>query len=193
MKSLRRWLFVLCTVIVAVAAWVYDSPYFTLWRLHQGLVDKDVAAVERVVVLERFAASSAAALGGALSSEVAGGGIGGAVAAAIGELVGRGVGEAVAPEAAQALRTQIADGALATQLGPLVFHQGLAAVGRVGLTIDGAQVEVLGTCRGHEASVVLVLQARAGPIFGRPRQYVVVGIEPASARRLASDCTQSPR
>jgi hypothetical protein len=63
----------------------------------------------------------------------------------------------------------------------------------VGLTIDGAQVEVLGTCRGHEASVVLVLQARAGPLFGRPRQYVVVGVEPASARRLASDCSQSPR
>jgi hypothetical protein len=193
MKTLRRWFVWIAAGGLVFVAWAMNSPYWTLWRVHQGLVEKDVAVVEGVVDLERFSASSAAALGGALSSEAAGGGVGGALVSAIGELVGRGLGEAVASEAAGVLREQIAAGALARQLGPLVFHEGFAAVGRVGTTIEGAQVEILGTCRDHEASVVLELQARQGPIFGYPRHYVIVGIEPSSARTLASRCVRGAR
>jgi hypothetical protein len=188
MKTLRRWFLVISTSVLVIAAWLRESPYWTLWRVHQGLATRDVALVEEFVALERFAASSSAALGGAVSSGVAGGGIGAAMASAIGELVGRGLGEVVAPEAARMLREQIAGGSLEKTLGPFVVHDGLSAVGRVGTTIDGAQVELQGTCRGHEASLVLDLVVRAGPILGHPRHYVIVGIDPASARSLATQC-----
>lgn len=191
MKTLVRLFFVVLLVVGAAAAWLRSSPYWTLFEIHQGITTRDVARVERVVALERFAASSAAAMGAAVGNEIGGRAPAGALLGTIAELVGRGVGEAVAKDAARGLRQAITDGALERKVGPLEVNEGFAAIGRVGSTIDGAQVELLGTCDGSPASIVLELERHDGPLAGHPRAFVLVGIEPGSAKQLAKQCVSS--
>jgi hypothetical protein len=192
MKTLGR-LFLLILVIVAVGAgWLRSSPHWTLREIHQGLITRDAARIEQVVALERFAASAAAALGAAVGNEIGGRDPGGALLGTIAELVGRGVGEAVAKDAARGLRQAITEGSLTRRVGPLEVNEGFAAIGRVGATIDGAQVELLGTCDGSPASIVLEFERRDGPIAGYPRSFVLIGIEPGSAKQLAKQCAAAP-
>lgn len=192
MKRLIRLFVVVLVVIAAAAAWLRSSPYWTLLEIHQGLTTKDVARVEQVVALERFAASSAAAMGAAVGNEIGGRDPGGALLGTIAELVGRGVGEAVAKDAARGLRQAITEGSLTRRVGPLEVNEGFAAVGRVATTIEGAQVELLGTCDGSPASVVLELERHDGPLAGHPRSFVLVGIEPGSAKQLGKQCAAAP-
>jgi len=192
MKTLGR-LFLLALVVVGVGAgFLRSSPYWTLLEIHQGITTRDVARVEQVVALERFAASSAAAMGAAVGNEIGGTDPGGALLGTIAELVGRGVGEAVAKDAARGLRQSITDGSLTRRVGPLEVNEGFAAIGRVASTIDGAQVELLGTCSGSPASIVLELERHDGPIAGHPRSFVLIGIEPGSAKQLAKQCAAAP-
>lgn len=192
MKTLGR-LFLLALVVVGVGAgFLRSSPYWTLLEIHQGITTRDVARVEQVVALERFAASSAAAMGAAVGNEIGGTDPGGALLGTIAELVGRGVGEAVAKDAARGLRQSITDGSLTRRVGPLEVNEGFAAIGRVACTIDGAQVELLGTCSGSPASIVLELERHDGPIAGHPRSFVLIGIEPGSAKQLAKQCAAAP-
>jgi hypothetical protein len=192
MKTLVRLFFVVLLVVGAVAAWLRSSPYWTLLEIHQGITTRDVARVEQVVALERFAASSAAAMGAAVGNEIGGSDPGGALLGTIAELVGRGVGEAVAKDAARGLRQAVTDGALERKVGPLEVNEGFAAIGRVASTIDGAQVELLGTCGGAPASIVLDLERHDGPLAGHPRSFVLIGIEPGSAKQLAKQCAAAP-
>jgi hypothetical protein len=192
MKTIFRFFLVVLVLVAAAAAFVRSSPYWTLLEIHQGITTKDVARVERVVALERFAASSAAAMGAALGNEIGGSDPGGALLGTIAELVGRGVGEAVAKDAARGLRQSITDGSLTRRVGPLEVNEGFAAIGRVASTIDGAQVELRGTCSGSPASIVLELERHDGPIAGHPRSFVLVGIEPGSAKQLAKQCAAAP-
>jgi hypothetical protein len=191
MKTLGRLFFVTLLVIAVSGGWLRSSPYWTLLEIHQGISTRDVDRVERVVALERFAASSAAALGAAVGNELGGRVEGGGLLGTIAELVGRGVGEAVAKDAARGLRQAIAEGALERKVGPLEVNEGFAAIGRVASTIDGAQVELLGTCDGSPAGIVLEFERHDGAIAGHPRSFVLVGIEPGSAKQLAKRCVAS--
>ncbi len=192
MKTLVRLFFVVLLVVGAAAAWLRSSPYWALLEIHQGIATRDVARVERVVAFERFAAAAAAAMGAAVGNEIGGRDLGGALLGTIAELVGRGVGEAVAKDAARGLRQAITDGALERKIGPLEVNEGFAAIGRVASTIDGAQVELLGTCNGSPASIVLELERHDGPLAGHPRAFVLIGIEPGSAKQLAKQCAAAP-
>lgn len=195
MKTLKR-LFLLAFVVAAVGAgWLRSSPYWTILEIQQGLEHKDVERVERVVALERFSASSTAALGSVVANELGAAGTdpGGQLLGAIAEVIGKGVGEAVARDAARGLRTAIQNGELQRRVGPLEVNAGWQAFGRMATTIDGAQVEIKGTCDGSPASVVLELERHDdGPFGGHPRRFVVVGIEPSSAKALAKQCAAAP-
>jgi hypothetical protein len=192
MKTLGRLFFLTLLVFAVGGGWLRSSPYWTFVEIHRGISTRDIDRVERVVALERFAASSAAALGAAVGNEIGGHVEGGALLGTIAELVGRGVGEAVAKDAARGLRQAIAEGALERKVGPLEVNEGFAAIGRVASTIDGAQVELLGTCSGSPASIILELERHDGPLAGHPRSFVLVGIEPGSAKRLAKVCAAAP-
>ena len=195
MKTLKR-LFLLAFVVMALGAgWLRSSPYWTILEIEQGLEHKDVERVERVVALERFSASSAAAMGSIVASGLGGTGTdpGNQLLGAIAEAIGKGVGEAVAADAARGLRTAIQNGELQRRVGPLEVHAGWQAFGRMATTIDGAQVEIKGTCDGTAASIVLELERHDdGPFGGHPRRFVVVGIEPSSAKDLARQCAAAP-
>lgn len=194
MRSFFRFVLLLAVIAAVAAGWLRSSPYWTLLEIHQGLQARDVERVERVVALERFTASSAAALGAVVANELGGAGTdpAGKLLGALAEVIGKGVGEAVAKDAARGLRTTIEDGELQRRVGPLEVNEGLSAIGRVATTIDGAQVELKGTCDGSPASVVLELERHDGPLAGHPRTFVLVGIEPGSAKTLAKQCAAAP-
>ena len=63
MQTFKRLFFVSFLLVVCAAAWLRTSPYWTLVEISQGVETKDVARVERVVALERFASSSTQAMG----------------------------------------------------------------------------------------------------------------------------------
>lgn len=191
MKKIFR-LFVFLLVLAAVGAgWLRDSPYWTLVEIQQGIEQQDTARVERVVALERFSASSTAALAQVFADAAGVNGTdpGSKLLNAIVGAIGEGVGAAVSKEGAKGLRAAIETGQLQRQIGPLEVNQGLEAVGPMRSTIDGALVEVKGTCKGSPATLRLVLERHEdGPFGGRPRRYVLVGVDPESARELARQC-----
>lgn len=191
MQTLKRLFFITFVLVVAAAAWLRSSPVWTLVEISQGVQTKDVARVERVVAFERFSASSTEAMGSLVADQLGGGGSdsGGALLGALVGAVAKGVGDAVAKDAARGLRQAIADGRVERRVGALEVNDGIAAVGRVRETIEGAQIELKGTCDGSPATVVIELERHDdGPFFGHPRRFVVVGIEPTSARALARQC-----
>lgn len=195
MQTLKRLFFITFLLVVCAAAWLRTSPYWTLVEISQGVATKDVARVERVVALERFASSSTQAMG-ALVADGLGVGVADGGSSVLGSLVGavaKGVGDVMAKDAAKGLRRAIAGGRVERSVGPLHMNEGMAAIGRVRETIEGAQIELLGTCDGSPASVIIELERHDdGPFLGHPRRFVVVGVEPASARSLARQCAAAP-
>lgn len=193
-KFLKRLFIFTFVVVVVAAAWLRNSPYWTLVEVHHGIEGKDLGRVERVVDLERFVASSTAVLGTLLAEEFGAGGTdpGGRALGALAGLVSRGVGELVAKDGAKAFRQAVVEGRVERQIGPLQVNDGLRAVGSMANTIDGAVVEVNGTCNGAPASVWLQMERRDdGPFGGLPRRWVVVGVDPESVKTLAAICRAS--
>lgn len=196
MKSLLR-LFVVVVVLLAVAAgWLRDSPYWTLVEIQQGIEQQDADRVERVVAIERFSASSTAALAQVVADAagVNGSDTGSKLLNAIVGVIGEGVGQVTSKQAAKELRAAIETGRMERRIGPLEINTGLDAVGPMKRTIDGATIEIKGTCKGAPASLTLLLEERAdGPFGGKPRRYVLVGVDPESAKVLARQCRQGTK
>lgn len=196
MKSLVR-LFVVVVVLAGVgAAALRDSAYWSFVELHHGLQQRDVERVERVVDLERYAASVTRALAGIAGDAVGGGGadLGAAVVGALARAIGAGVGDVVKQEAAKALREGIRDGSLSRGVGPFVADEGWHALGALTETPAGALVEVSGTCKGAPARLVFVLERHDdGLLGGHPRRYVITGVDEASASELAHACAAGLR
>ena len=82
----------------------------------------------------------------------------------LGSLVGavaKGVGDVMAKDAAKGLRQAIAGGRVERSVGPLHMNEGMAAIGRVRETIEGAQIELLGTCTTFSAGCAALISAAA--------------------------------
>lgn len=189
MKTLFR-LFVLVVVaLAAAAAYVRDSAHWTAYAVAAALDAKDVEAVEAYVDLERFVASSAAVTGAATKGALGinGTDAGSQLLGGLVDVVASGVGVAVAKDGARELRTAIKEGRLERRIGPFELAAGRDAIGPVTSTT----LTLNGSCHGKPASLTLLLEARSdGPLGGRPRRHVVVGIEEASATALARACQQ---
>lgn len=202
MKSLFRFLVVAVLVLGVAAFFVRDSAYWTALEIQRGLDDHDVARVERVVALERFSASATVTMGAVVADQlgVAGDDPGSKLLGAVVGAIASGVGDATAKDAAKEMRKAIKDGRLERRIGPFVVAEGAAALGAVSSTIDGATLELKGTCdgpggrdgAGNDATLLLVMERHDdGLLGGRPRRYVVVGVDPESGKRLARQCAVS--
>ncbi len=194
-RTIKRLFILTFVVVVAAAAWVRDSPYWTLVEINHGMQSKDVARIERVVDLEKFVSSSTQTLGTIFAEEVGGGGsdAGGKMLGALAGAFAKGLGDAMAKQGAKAFRQAVVDGRVDRKVGPLQVNEGFEAVGGMHKTIDGAVVEVKGTCDGTAASVWLQMDRREdGPFGGYPRRWVVVGIDPDSVKDLAAHCRAAP-
>lgn len=191
MKSFFRFLVVVVLLLGVAAFFLRDSPYWTPLEIQRGLDEKDVARVERVVAFERFSASATGVMGAVVADRmgVTGTDVGSRVLGALVGVVANGIGESVARDAAKEMRKAIADGRLERRIGPFLVNEGLSAFGAVSTTIDGATLELKGTCDGKDASLVLLMERNDdGVLGGRPRRYVVVGVEPESGKALARQC-----
>lgn len=196
MKSFVRLLVVVVVLAGLGAGFLRDSAYWSFIELHHGLQQRDVARVERVVDLERYAASVARAIAAAAGDAVSGDGdgVGSALVGALARLVGAGVGDVVKHEAAKALRDAIRDGSMPRGVGPFVVDEGWGALGSLTSTPQGALVELSGTCQGAPARLVFVLERRDDGLFaGHPRRYVLTGVDEVSARQLARACAAGLR
>ncbi len=194
MKSLFRFLVVAILVLGVAAFFVRDSAYWTVLEIQRGLDDKDVDRVERVVAFERFSASATSTMGAVVADQlgVAGNDTGSKLLAAVVGAVAGGVGEATARENAKEMRRAIKDGRLERRIGPFEVNEGAAALGAVTSTIDGAHLELKGTCDGKDATLLLVMERHDdGLLGGRPRRFVVVGVDPESGKQLARQCAVS--
>ncbi len=194
MKSLSRIFVILLLGLAAAAFLLRDSPLWTPLEIQRGLEARDVARVERVVDLERFAASATAAMGSVVADQmgVAGDDAGSRVLGALVQAGAEVLGHSMAREAAQEMRRGIADGNLERRIGPFIVNDGLAAFGPVHITIEGATLELKGTCDGTDATLVLELERiEDGPFGGHPHRHVLVGVDAASGKRLARLC-QTP-
>ncbi|MDP2342414.1 MAG: hypothetical protein Q8O67_15770 [Deltaproteobacteria bacterium] len=194
MKSLIRLVVVVVLLLAVAAFFLRDSPYWTPLEIQRGLEERNVDRVERVVALERFSASSTAALASLFADElgVAGGDLGSQLLGALVGAVGQRVGDAVARESAQEMRRAIREGRLERSIGPFRINEGFDAIGGVTTSIDGGTLELKGKCGDADASLVLLLERHDdGPFGGRPRRYMVVGIDQESGRNLAKQCRSS--
>lgn len=194
MKTLLR-LVVVVILLLAVGAFILrDSPWWTPFEIQRGLDDRDVERVERVIALERFSASSTAAMASLVAAELGvsaepGADFGSKALAALVGVVATGVGEATARESAQHMRRAIREGRVEHSIGPFHINEGFGALGHVSTTIDGGTLELKGRCGDVDASLVLLLERHDdGPFGGRPSRYLVTGVELDSARTLAKQC-----
>ena len=191
MKSLFRFVVVVVFVLAVAAFALRDSPYWTPLEIQRGLDEKNVDRVERVVALERFSASTTATMAALVADElgVAGQDPGSQLLGALVGIVAARVGDAVARESAQEMRRAIREGRLDRSIGPFQVNEGIDAVGAVHTTLDGATLELKGRCGDADASLLLLLERyQDGPLGGRPRRYVVVGVDANSGRDLARQC-----
>ncbi len=195
MKTIKRFLFVAFVLATVGAFWLRSSPLWTLIEVQQSIQNRDVERLERVVAVERFASSSVVAFGAGIKSQlgVSGGDVGSAILGGIVDVVAKGVGDAVAKDAARGLRQAVKEGTVQRRIGSLELNQGVEAFGGFALTIDGALVDVRGTCAGKPATVTLELERHEGILAGYPRSYVIVGVEPNSAAALARDCAAAAK
>lgn len=175
--------------LLAFKAW--ESPYYALRQIDAGLDARDAVAVERYVDLESMVVALASAAG-AMASEgigAASGDLGSRVVGALVDAVARGVGDVVRTEGAMELRRAIQEGRLPRAVGPFALKEGLAAFGPAQtFQEDTALVELKGTCRGRDASLLLRFSRRNGPVFGRPYRYVLTGFDEPSVKALVKQC-----
>lgn len=197
MRFLKRLVFLAVLAALAYGAlWTWQSPYFALHQIDRGLDERDPVRVERYVDLEALV-KAAAEITGALASEelgTTGDDVGSKVLGALVGAVAKGVGEAAAVQGAVELRRAIQEGRVDRAFGPFVVEDGLEAFGTMQRFDASALVELQGTCRGHDASVRVVFEEKAGPTFGYPKKWVLVGVDSQSVKELARQCrgTSSP-
>jgi len=192
MKTLFRLVVVVILALGAAAFWLRDSPYWTALEIQRGLDAKDVDRVEHVLAFERFSASATSVMGAVVADRlgVAGKDPGSKLLGGLLGVVVDGVGLAAAREGAQEMRRAIKEGRLERRLGPFVVNDGLAAFGDVATTNDGGTLELRGTCDGKAVSLVLLLEKHDGPLGGRPRRFVIVGVDVESGKAMAHLCAR---
>lgn len=195
MKTLFRLAVVVILLLGVGAFFLRDSPYWTALEIQRGLEAKDVSRVERVLAFERFSASATAVVGAVAADRlgVTGTDAGSKALAGLVDLVADGVGQAAAREGAKEMRRAIVDGRLERRIGPFVVNDGIDALGAVTTSIDGGTLELKGTCDGAPTSLTLLLEKNDGPFAGRPRHFVVVGVEKESGKAMARACATRTR
>jgi Protein of unknown function (DUF2939) len=191
MRFVKKLLALAVVALVVVAALVvWQSPWWALREIDQGLRDRDVIRVERYADLEELVKASAQ-LVGALAAEQAGVGgsdLGSRVLRGLAGAVAERVGEAAAPEGARELRRAVQEGRVTRALGPFTVHDGFSALGPIHVTGDRAVVDVKGHCGGTDARLGLVFREQDGATFGWPKKWVLIGIDPESVKELAKVC-----
>lgn len=196
MKTLFRLIVVVILALGAAAFGLRDSPYWTILEIQRGLEQNDVDRVEHVLAFERFSASATSVMGSVVADRlgVAGKDPGSKLLGGLLDVVADGVGAAASREGAQEMRRAIKEGRLERRVGPFVVNEGLDAFGAFSTSSDGGTVELRGTCDGKDASLVMLLEKHDGPIAGRPRRFVIVGVDVESGKAMAHVCApQRPK
>jgi hypothetical protein len=191
MKLLKR-LFVLALLagVVVGGLWLWQSPYFALVQIDEGLDAKDPAHVERYADLEAIVKSTATLLGAVATEKLGAGGndVGSQALGALVGLVASRVGEAAAEQGAVELRRAILDGRVERALGPFVVNDGVDAIGLFEARGNETLVELKGTCHGTPATLKAVFVQRDGPVLGYPKKSVLTGVDPSSVQTLIQQC-----
>ena len=172
------------------ALWLWQSPYFALQQIDQGIADNDPVRVERYIDLEVLV-RAAVQVSAALAKEelgVAGTDLGSSLLGSLVGAVAQGVGEAAALQGAMTVRKAIQQGRMQKSLGPFVVHEGWRALGSTQKFDDSALVTLNGSCAGQDASVRVVFEQRDGPSFGYPKKWVLVGVDKDSIVLLGKTC-----
>lgn len=176
------------------ALWLWQSPYFALNQIDQGLADKDPVRVERYVDLEAIV-RAAVDVTAALAKEelgVAGEDVGSKLLGSLVGAVAQGVGDAAALQGAMEIRRAIQQGRMSKAFGPFVVHDGWRALGEQQRFARSALVTLHGSCAVHEAAVQVVFEERDGPTFGYPKKWVLVGVDADSVKALGKACRSRP-
>ncbi len=192
MKLIKKILFLAVVAALAWGAlWVYESPYYALYNIHEGLKERDAVRVERYADLERMVKASADVVGALAKEKI---GVNGTDAgsqllgAIVGAVAGK-VGDAASVQGAVEVRRAIQEGRMKPAIGPFVVDDDTSAVGALQTVGDVSLVDLGGHCNGHEATLRVIFEKRdtTGPL-GRPRKSVLVGVDKGSLPELARAC-----
>lgn len=173
------------------ALWAWQSPYFALQQINQGLEEKDPIRVERYVDLEALVKAAVEVTAAIATEELGAGGkdLGSAIVGSLVGAVAKGVGEAAAPDGARELRRAIQQGNVSRSLGPFVVDEGWRALGGIQKFDRSALVTLNGKCDGKEASMRVMFEEREGDMFlGYPKKWVLIGVDKDSLKELGKAC-----
>jgi hypothetical protein len=173
------------------ALWAWQSPYFALHQIDQGLNEKDPVRVERYVDLEALV-KAAVEVSAAIATEelgVGGKDLGSAILGSLVGAVAKGVGEAASVEGAMELRRAIQRGNVSRALGPFVVDDGWRALGGIQKFDASALVTLNGKCEGNDATIRVMFEEREGDLaLGYPKKWVLVGVDKESLQALGKTC-----
>lgn len=171
--------------------WGWQSPYFALQQIDQGLDERDPVRVERYVDLEALV-KAAVEVSAAIAAEelgVGGQDLGSKILGSFMGAVAKGVGEAASVEGAMELRRAIQGGRVSRSLGPFVVNEGWSALGGIQKFDRSALVTVNGTCDANDASLRVMFEERDGAMFlGYPKKWVLIGVDKDSVKELGKAC-----
>jgi hypothetical protein len=183
----KLWLVLALGGLAYGGLWWFESPRVSMAALVDGAQRKDMAKVDAHLDASRLAASMGKA-GVAMTQAALVGGNGGALSGLI-NLIGAGAAQMASVEAGGALRRSIEQDGLPQKIGPFSLLPGTDALGDVQDHGKAGLVEIKGTCNGAPAAVQLVLERQErGPVMGRPRSWMVVGVDETSATGLLKTC-----
>lgn len=192
MKFIKRLvLFGLFAAVCCGALWLWQSPYFALWKINEGLAARDPVRVEEYADLEAFVKATAEVAGALATQEIGVGGddLGSKILGSLVGTVAKAVGENVAVRGANELRVAIREGHVEKAIGPFKVKDGFAALGAVSMIERSATVTLNGSCKQQDATLTLVFEQRDGPTFGYPKKWVLWGVDTDSAKILAKTCS----
>lgn len=173
------------------ALWVWQSPYFALQQIDQGLDEKDPVRVERYVDLEALVKAAVDVTAAIATEELGVGGkdLGSSLIGSLVGVVAKGVGEAASVEGAMELRRAIQQGNVSRAVGPFVVDEGWSALGGIQKFDQSALVTLNGKCEGKDASLRVMFEERDGAIvLGYPKKWVLVGVDKESVKELGKMC-----
>lgn len=188
---IRKFLLLIVTVgIIYGTQWLWQSPYFALREIDQGIREKDPGRVERYVDLEALVRAVVDVTAALAKEELGIGGtdLGGKLLGVFVGAVAQGVGEATSVRGAMELRRAIQEGRMHKALGPFMLHDGYKALGGIEIFGKSALVSLNGACNGTEARVRVVFQEHDGATFGYPKKWLLVGVDADSIKLLGKAC-----
>lgn len=175
------------------ALWLWQSPYFALHQIDQGLAENDPVRVERYVDLEALVKAAVDVTAALATEELGVGGkdLGSQILGSLVGAVAKGVGEAASVQGAMELRRAIQEGRVSRALGPFTVHEGWKALGGIQKFDQSAFVTLNGTCNGAETSLRVAFEEKDGPTFGYPKKWVLTGVDKESLVALGKACRKS--